>query len=249
MITVKPERTFWGAHSSHDDGEDREAKDGNRPQPQGSGSQPTLTAQQASTTLIFFYSSNRMKRLRETQNQIKWIITVKLMRQGAALTVHDQIEALYVSEQRRLERLARSKVGSAYAADVVQDVFAALWSRAKEQFILSPSYLSQATRYASISHLRAEQRRMRLLGSITEDQYMPPVVLPDQIVAARERLNRIETAIAELPERTRKVFLLNRLHSCTYDEIAIALDLSYSTVERDIAKAILACRTAQQDQP
>lgn len=170
-----------------------------------------------------------------------------LMQRGAALTVHNEIEALYASERQRLERLARSRVGSMHAADIVQDVFAALWSRAKEQFAPSPSYLSQAIRYAAISHFRAEQRRLRLLGSITEEQYMAPVIQPDQIVAARESLTRIETAIAGLPDRTRKVFLLNRFHNCTYDEIAVALDLSYSTVERDIAKAILACRAAQRD--
>jgi RNA polymerase sigma factor (sigma-70 family) len=153
-----------------------------------------------------------------------------------------------VSERQRLERIARSKVGSANTADIVQDVFAALWSRTKEQFAPSPSYLSQAIRYASISHFRAEQRRMRLLGLITEEQYMPPVIQPDQIVAARETLSRIDAAIAALPDRTRKVFLLNRFHNCTYDEIAVALDLSYSTVERNIAKAVLACREAQREQ-
>lgn len=164
------------------------------------------------------------------------------------MSVDDEIGALYASQQRRLERIARSKVGSANAADIVQDVFAAIWSRAKEQFVPSPSYLSQAIRYAAISHFRAEQRRVRLLGSITEDQYMPPVIQPDQIVTARESLSRIEAAITALPDRTRQVFLLNRFHSCTYDEIAAALELSYSTVERDIAKAILACREAQRDQ-
>jgi RNA polymerase sigma-70 factor (ECF subfamily) len=45
-----------------------------------------------------------------------------------------------------------------------------------------------------------------------------------------------------LPERTRQIFLLNRVHACSYDEIAAAFGLSYSTVEREIARALLACR-------
>jgi RNA polymerase sigma-70 factor (ECF subfamily) len=46
-----------------------------------------------------------------------------------------------------------------------------------------------------------------------------------------------------LPERTRHVFLLSRVHGCTYDEIADTLGLSYIMVEREMAKALVACRS------
>lgn len=154
----------------------------------------------------------------------------------------DDVESLYASEHRRLERIAARKVGSANAADVVQEVFAALWSRAREHIACTPSYLSRATQYAAISHFRAERRRSGFFDRITEEQYAAPVVLPDQVVAARQDLSRLNAAIAALPERTRQVFLLNRLHHCSYDEIAAGLSLSYSTVEREIARALLACR-------
>lgn len=154
----------------------------------------------------------------------------------------DDVESLYASEHRRLERIAARKVGAANAADVVQDVFAALWSRARGHITWTPSYLSRATQYAAISHFRAERRRNGFFDRITEEQYAPPVVMPDQVVAARQDLSRLDAAIAALPERTRQVFLLNRLHHCSYDEIAAGLGLSYSTVEREIARAILACR-------
>jgi RNA polymerase sigma-70 factor (ECF subfamily) len=156
-----------------------------------------------------------------------------------------EIEALYVSERVRLEKLAGRRIGRANAADVVQDVFTILWTRAREQVSLTPSYLSRATQFTAISHFRAEQRRQRLINGLTEEQYAQPVLPPDQIVAARQELERLQLAIADLPERTRQVFLLNRVHACTYDEIAVALDISYSTVEREIAKAILACRKSR----
>lgn len=154
----------------------------------------------------------------------------------------DDVERLYVSEHRRLERIAARKVGPANAADVVQDVFAALWSRAREHIAFTPSYLSRATQYAAISQFRAERRRDDFFRTITDEQYAPPVALPNQVVAARQDLRKLDETIAALPERTRQVFLLNRLHHCSYDEIAVGLGLSYSTVEREIAKAILACR-------
>jgi RNA polymerase sigma factor (sigma-70 family) len=159
--------------------------------------------------------------------------------------MQEQIESLYASERGRLERLARRQVNRSNAADVVQDVFMTIWSRARDQVSVSPAYLARATRYMAISHFRQELRRAKLLGGLTEEQYAAPVILPDQIVVARQELQVLQNAIAALPDRTRQVFLLNRIHNCTYDEIAFALNLSYSTVEREIAKALLACKTTQ----
>lgn len=120
-----------------------------------------------------------------------------------------------------------------------------IWSRARDHIIVSPAYLARATRYMAISHFRKDMRQTKLLGGLTEEQYAAPVILPDQIVVARQELQFLQDAIAALPDRTRQIFLLNRFHNCTYDEIAFALNLSYSTVEREIAKALLACKTSR----
>ncbi|NKX17273.1 sigma-70 family RNA polymerase sigma factor [Ochrobactrum pseudogrignonense] len=81
---------------------------------------------------------------------------------------------------------------------------------------------------------------------LTEEQYAVPVPTPEQIVIAINDVRRIDEAIRSLPERARHIFLLNRIHGCSYDEIAEALDISYSTVERDMAKAILSCKNAAE---
>ncbi|MBS7543230.1 RNA polymerase sigma factor [Ancylobacter oerskovii] len=154
----------------------------------------------------------------------------------------DDLEELYVSEHLRLQRVAAGKVGPAHAADVVQDVFIALWERGTRA--VSRNYLTGATRYAAIGRYRAECRRVALLGRLVEEQYAAPVAGPDRLVAARRDLARLNEAIGALPERTRQAFLLNRVHDCTYDEIAAVLGVSYSTVEREIARALLACRAS-----
>jgi len=163
---------------------------------------------------------------------------------GTMSTSLDDVGALYAREQRRLERRAARRVGVANAADVVQDVFVAFWSRARGHIECQASYLSRAIDYTAISHQRSERLRASLPIRITEEQYAPPAALPDQVLAARQDLGLVAHAVAALPERTRQVFLLNRVHSCSYDEIAVALGLSYSTVEREIARALLACRAA-----
>ncbi|GGF54085.1 DNA-directed RNA polymerase sigma-70 factor [Azorhizobium oxalatiphilum] len=154
----------------------------------------------------------------------------------------EDFERLYSAEQRRLERLAARRVGPAHAADVVQEVFAALWARTRGESSYSAAYLSGATKFAAISLHRAELRRSRLLETLTEEQYAAPIAPPDQVVAARQDLGRLLETLAALPARTRQVFLLNRMHQCTYDEIAEALGISYATVERDIARTLLALR-------
>lgn len=159
-------------------------------------------------------------------------------------TKAEQLEELYRSESARLERIAVRKVGYGTGADVVQDTFVRLWGKALEQIVLTPAYLSRCVRNAAIDQLRSDKRSARLPELITEEQYAAPIPTPQQIIVAVDGLRHIDRVINQLPVRTRHIFVLNRLHDCTYDEIAVTLGISYSTVEREIAKALLACRAA-----
>ena len=154
----------------------------------------------------------------------------------------EEIENLFTAERRRLERMVIRKVGPYHAADVVQDAFARVWERAREHVVLSPSYLSRCVSNAAIDHLRVEKRHRTLADKITADQYAPPVATPQQIVEAKYDIRQVNSLIRLLPQRTRHVFLLNRVHGCTYEEIAAAMGLSYIMVEREMAKALRVCR-------
>lgn len=158
----------------------------------------------------------------------------------------DEIETLYRAERQRLERMVIRKIGTPNASDVVQDVFLRLWGKTKEHIILTPAYLSRCVSNAAIDLIRVENRHKKLPEMLTEEQYAAPVATPEQIVIAINDLHEIDQAIRSLPERVRHIFLLNRIHGCSYDEIAEALNISYSTVERDMAKAIFACRNAAE---
>lgn len=157
----------------------------------------------------------------------------------------EKLEKLYRSERTRLERVAARRVGAATGADVVQDTFTRLWDKAVEHIVLTPVYLNRCVRNASIDQLRRDRRIAQLPHLITEEQYAAPVPTPQQIVTASDGLRQIDRIIHGLPERTRHVFLLNRVHGCTYEEIAAALGISSSTVEREIAKALMAFRSGQ----
>jgi RNA polymerase sigma factor (sigma-70 family) len=66
-----------------------------------------------------------------------------------------------------------------------------------------------------------------------------PNRLPDEVLAARERLKRVTEGLAKLSPRTRDVFLMHRLDGLKYREIADRLGISQSAVEKHIAKAAL----------
>jgi len=94
----------------------------------------------------------------------------------------DEIERLYQTERRRLERMVTRKVGPSQASDVVQEVFARIWEKAKEHVVLTPSYLSRCASNSAIDQLRVEKRHKALAEKITADQYAAPVATPLQIV-------------------------------------------------------------------
>lgn len=66
-----------------------------------------------------------------------------------------------------------------------------------------------------------------------------PGPLQDEVIEARIRLRHVEAALAQLSPRTREIFLMHRLDGYKYREIAERLEISQSTVEKHIAKAVL----------
>jgi RNA polymerase sigma factor (sigma-70 family) len=63
--------------------------------------------------------------------------------------------------------------------------------------------------------------------------------LQDEVIVARARLERVKEGLAKLTPRTREVFLMHRIDELKYREIAQALDISQSAVEKHIARATL----------
>jgi RNA polymerase sigma factor (sigma-70 family) len=63
--------------------------------------------------------------------------------------------------------------------------------------------------------------------------------LHTEVLAARERLEKVMAALDSLGPRTREIFLLHRLDGMKYREIAARLEITVSAVEKHIAKASL----------
>lgn len=148
---------------------------------------------------------------------------------------------LFLTERPRLVRLIGRIVGCRDTAeDLAQDAFLRLWRPVDED--RDPSLLFRTGQNLAIDHMRARRVRAAFASGVTAEQVCQQDALPDHGAATRQELAGLMAALAGLPERCQRAFLLNRLDGLTYGQIAETLDVSVSTVEKDIIRALQTCR-------
>lgn len=155
---------------------------------------------------------------------------------------------LYLAESGRLQRRLGRMIGCRVtAADLVHDVFLRLWKRRQDGMDEAAAYLARSARNAAIDHLRSERIRAGYIdGTVPEQRFAAPSS-PYDIVAARDHLRHIDDVIRTLPERSRHIFLLNRIYGRGYREIADALGISTGAVEKHMTRALKAIRAGAED--
>jgi RNA polymerase sigma factor (sigma-70 family) len=126
------------------------------------------------------------------------------------------------------------------AADLTQEIFVRLAALPSVTMIENMrSYLYRTANNLVIDHFREEERR-QTFATPQEDLLHIPENKPglEREAIARQELLTLAHIIDELPERTREIFLLNRVHGLTYMEVARQLELSESSVQKHLAKAL-----------
>ena len=136
--------------------------------------------------------------------------------------------------------LARKVRDPQLAADLVQESFLRLAEKpAGERIDNSQGYLYRTASNLLIDHIRQEARRKtdsvphEALAEI-EDEVAG---LEAQAMAQQQR-QALKQALAELPERTQQIFRLNRIEGMTHAQVAQHLDISDSSVQKHLAKAL-----------
>jgi RNA polymerase sigma-70 factor (ECF subfamily) len=139
------------------------------------------------------------------------------------------------------------------ARDVVQDLFLWIWDHRYEWRVEGSlqAYLYRSTHnrsFGRLRHRRLEQRfrdaQMRAVESTSA------AVAPDHADAAAhlsDLAQAVERVMADLPERCREVFALNRQHHLTYPQIAEVFDISVKTVEAHMGRALKVLRAKLTD--
>ena len=153
--------------------------------------------------------------------------------------LRDLLLADYGGLDRRLTR----RLGSAdLASDVLQETYLRLQGMTKIATVRSPkAYLFRIALNIANDRRRAENRRL------TVDEVDSLLEIPDdrpdaaRIIEDRSEVYLLKRAIAELPERRRRVLILSRIKDMPHREIAKRLGVTVRTVEMDLKQALEHC--------
>ncbi len=124
--------------------------------------------------------------------------------------------------------------------DLVQEVFVRLARISEPDQIREPeSYLFKTASNTLRDHLRRGRVRM----SDQQEKFDPErhgetLSVPADAIEDRQAIERLQTALRELPERTRDVFVLRALEDMRTVPVARSLGISTRSVEKHYAKAL-----------
>lgn len=153
-------------------------------------------------------------------------------------------DAMFTAYAAPLRVFAEGYLHSAdEAADVVQDMFLALW-HGRRTWVCRGSvraYLYAGVRNRALNRLRSGRARERVTDALGREAVLvetPAGVDNDAADPMAMRLALCERALAALPEKYRQVLLLRWDHELTYAEIAAVLDVPIKTVNTRMTRAL-----------
>ncbi|MEP1094738.1 MAG: RNA polymerase sigma factor [Cyclobacteriaceae bacterium] len=145
---------------------------------------------------------------------------------------------IYITNAEKLRNFLYYKCGdSDHAEDLMHDSFVKLWKKCAEvTFEKVVGFLYAVANNLFLDHVRSQKVSLKF-----EKSLLPKSDLNDPLFQLRtdEFRLQIETAISDLPDGQREAFLMNRIDKLTFKEIAHQLEISETSVEKRISKALL----------
>lgn len=150
-------------------------------------------------------------------------------------------ENVYNTHAKTLHNFMYYKCGDQdLAEDFVQEAYVKLWKNcAKVLFEKAKSYLFTVANNLFLNdyaHKKVVLRHQQE-GAIHHTNESPEFLLEE-----KEFMIKLQTAIADLPEKQREVFLLNRIDKKKYREIGELLGISVKAVEKRMSLALKTLR-------
>jgi RNA polymerase sigma-70 factor (ECF subfamily) len=121
------------------------------------------------------------------------------------------------------------------AKNLVHEVLVQVWEKfdSLPQDTNYKSYCYTAVRNRCLNYIR-DRKKFVVIEDVPESQLSET----NTNLETSELAQKIEQAIASLPEKCRMVFELNRIEGLKYAEIAEKMDISVKTVEAQMSKAL-----------
>jgi RNA polymerase sigma factor (sigma-70 family) len=134
--------------------------------------------------------------------------------------------------------------------DLVQEVLLRIQKRQPGAVVANvEGYLFEVAANVLIDRGRRDRTRRRSDHCELQEIHHPvDEVSPERVLQGREQMARAMAALNELPERTRRVFILVRFEEMSYKLVAQRLGVSVSAVEKHVMKALRHLHARLRDQ-
>jgi RNA polymerase sigma-70 factor (ECF subfamily) len=156
-----------------------------------------------------------------------------------------ELERLFLSKRPALLRFFAARIGSTdQAEDLVQELFLKVRTAPDSDLADPTAYLYRlglnllTDRYRSVARGRRRDDdywRAHAAGALSDEDDGPS---PERAAESRLRLERILQAVETLPPQCKRVFRLHRIEGLSHRDVAQALGISKSTVEKHMIAAI-----------
>lgn len=159
------------------------------------------------------------------------------------------LASLFSKHQSELQRLIAYKFNKTYqdAEDIVQDAFHNILRAENIESLENPkAYLFQTASNLALNRIRKQRHHQNYIAAMDAEETYE--LTPERCASAASDLRRLEQALERLPQKYRRTFLLSRVQEKTYREISEILDISESTVEKHIIKALKYLRDQLTDE-
>ena len=124
--------------------------------------------------------------------------------------------------------------------EIVQDIFVYMWGN-KERLQINSSvkaYLFSASKLKSLNHLRDSKNQKRIIDRLEKTDRQNTVDPDHSYIDTDEFRKILDTAIEQLPDKCKAIFLLSKQQELSNKEIAERLGISVKTVENQMTIAL-----------
>lgn len=158
-----------------------------------------------------------------------------------------RFNAVFLVQRLTLLRTLQRMVGNpSTAEDLLQETYLRVSRALGERPIehIEP-FVFQTARNLALDHLRARRVQSRMLVDDVPDEVLHSVAAPatssEDAAHAERLLTQLSVSLDQLSERQQRIFILSRLHGATYLEIAKQLNVSPSTVQKELKLIMAIC--------
>ncbi|WP_122667188.1 sigma-70 family RNA polymerase sigma factor [Pseudomonas viridiflava] len=152
------------------------------------------------------------------------------------------VQRIYEQHHSWLHGWLKARLSNTFdVADVAHDTFVRILGAANAAHIREPrDYLATVARGLVIDRYRRKAIELAYQQAMAERPQNTVISEEDKALII-ETLLAVDKALDDLGSRTKRIFMLSQIEGLTYQQIAIDLDVSLTTVKKHMIRAFTEC--------